>query len=696
MINYTSPIAKSFADHIWTVLSCVLLSVLPFQNIHATNADSLQLNAIIDSIDTYLYVVNKAETYINEAGQFISKKSSSLNNNQILRFIEIKYYYLLHAEKNLEVFKEFAKTDSILHLPNVDSNFISKFKYLEAYNLMILNDYESSQQKFEELLQSGKKKNILAIQIRANFSLGQLSALQKNYVLAEKFFKKSYHLSIQDSVMRNGVYNDFSELTNLSIKVKKYDQALEYAKKGLEVAIREKNHYFEANFYVNFTKIYTHYKQISKAEKYLKKAFEIHQRLGETEKSKRDIVLLKAEILSTKGDKISAIKLYESTLIEVDQIDFVHLESHLPVYEKLHSLYKEIDDYKAAYETLENLTLLNDKLSKYKKDQQLNFLEAKLKLDENKIEKELLNAKITKQEYRSQLMYLGMAGLFSILIFLVYSLKVRKDFNQRLRKKVEDRTMEIIKTNEKLRQSNTELENFNFILSHDLKEPVRNIVSFSALSRRIVKPDTKLGEYFTFIESNGKHLSQLIQDVLSYQKITNMGKNEIIFGKINTNQLIEEITETLSKTVELKKKAGFSYEDLPKVICNQNILLIVFKNLIENGIMYNKNTFPLVKISYRREEDLHVFNFEDNGIGIEKEFYEKVFMMFKKLNHKSKFKGSGLGLSISRKLLSKINGRITIIHSRINEGTIFQVSFPATLEVSTLHAEVKDNEINFN
>ena len=117
------------------------------------------------------------------------------------------------------------------------------------------------------------------------------------------------------------------------------------------------------------------------------------------------------------------------------------------------------------------------------------------------------------------------------------------------------------------------------------------------------------------------------------------------------------------------------FNNLPTIKTHKLFLFLVFKNLIENGLKYNESLFPLIKVTYFKQNRTHFFHFEDNGIGIAPQFQNRVFGMFKRLNDRGTYSGSGLGLSICKKMIEKLKGNIQIVHSEEGKGSIFQVSF---------------------
>jgi len=222
------------------------------------------------------------------------------------------------------------------------------------------------------------------------------------------------------------------------------------------------------------------------------------------------------------------------------------------------------------------------------------------------------------------------------------------------------KTIEIEEHARKLESTNKELERFAHIASHDLKTPLRNVVSFlNLIERKIVKyNDSDLKEFTYHARQGASQMFHLIQDVLEYSKVEDevvnkeeVDLNELLFGVIQKLQPeISEINGELSSC------------HLPVVQAEAEHMTQLFSHIISNGFKYNQKKKPRVKINYREQEDVHLFAISDNGIGVEKQYYDQIFEMFKRLHTTKTYEGSGIGLSICKILFPTI--RLINISSR--------------------------------
>lgn len=218
--------------------------------------------------------------------------------------------------------------------------------------------------------------------------------------------------------------------------------------------------------------------------------------------------------------------------------------------------------------------------------------------------------------------------------------------------------------------ANLQLENFAYIASHDLQTPLRSIVSFSQLLRRSLgdKLSSLEEEYLDFIVSSTKNMRSLVMDILSYSQVDVANIN---VNPLNPQELIREICHEMREDIE-EKKAIIKFEHLPNSINADYIKLKqLFQNLISNAVKFSTAARgPIVNITCQSEKDHWLFSIQDNGIGIEKEFYDKIFLIFKRLHSKKEYDGTGIGLAMVKKIVEQHEGEIWL-ESTPGEGTSF-------------------------
>lgn len=258
---------------------------------------------------------------------------------------------------------------------------------------------------------------------------------------------------------------------------------------------------------------------------------------------------------------------------------------------------------------------------------------------------------------------------------------------QKIEKLVEERTGELAKANEtlqninrELQRSNQNLEEFAHAASHDLKEPVRKIHFFTNQLKE------KLGVYlkgdeirsFSRIESATDRMRNLIDDLLLYSHVSQRPHET---ESIDLNQKVQNALEDLELDIA-EKGAQIHVEKLPEVRGYRRQLQQLFQNLISNAIKYSKKDVPpCISISashiVKDEKPYHLIAVKDNGIGFDPGYTEKIFQMFTRLHGKAEYSGTGVGLSIVKKVVENHNGFIEV-ESVVGEGSIFKVYLPAT------------------
>jgi len=227
-----------------------------------------------------------------------------------------------------------------------------------------------------------------------------------------------------------------------------------------------------------------------------------------------------------------------------------------------------------------------------------------------------------------------------------------------------------------LKDSNEELDRFASIASHDLKSPLRSIVSFASLIKLKygdILPEEGQ-EYLKIMSDNARQMNSLIEDILEYSKGNDY---EPMKGKVSLNDVVDHIVSEI-KMNEQFKNAQIVGGNLPDLFADSTLIKQLFQNIISNGLKYNNNEHPKVEITCKKESDTLHIEVTDNGIGIEKEYQDKIFEMFKRLHGKGTYEGTGIGLAICKKIMNQYNGKIWV-SSKVGLGSTFHIVLPKEL-----------------
>jgi PAS domain S-box-containing protein len=212
---------------------------------------------------------------------------------------------------------------------------------------------------------------------------------------------------------------------------------------------------------------------------------------------------------------------------------------------------------------------------------------------------------------------------------------------------------------DELAASNIELERFAYIASHDMQEPLRMITSFLQLFKKKYEDqiDETAEQYIHYAMDGADRMKKLIMDLLEYSRV---GSNKGNFEPVDPNQVVQEVINVFMDRIE-EMKATVKVGKLPATITANRIQLSqLFQNLIGNALKYHSGKSALIEIDGTEEDSHYLFSVKDNGIGIKPIFFEKIFVLFQRLHHKNEYSGTGIGLSVCKKIVERHGGKIWV------------------------------------
>jgi signal transduction histidine kinase len=225
-----------------------------------------------------------------------------------------------------------------------------------------------------------------------------------------------------------------------------------------------------------------------------------------------------------------------------------------------------------------------------------------------------------------------------------------------------------------LATSNSELEQFAYIASHDLQEPLRMVASYTELLRKRYQGrlDERADKYIDYAVEGARRMQRLINDLLEYSRV---GQKKIPHEPVDAGRAVELARLNL-KLLIAEKRAVIRVGELPMVLSNLGQLTQLFQNLIGNAIKFTEGRDPIVEIMASRDGEAWRFCVDDNGIGIEEQYLERVFGLFQRLHDRGRYEGSGIGLAISKRIVDRHGGRMWI-RSTPGTGSQFFFTLPA-------------------
>jgi signal transduction histidine kinase len=276
-------------------------------------------------------------------------------------------------------------------------------------------------------------------------------------------------------------------------------------------------------------------------------------------------------------------------------------------------------------------------------------------------------------------------------VFLKKKGKEQEEAHQKLKSRTNAMEIEILQRNKEIRNSNIALENANSALqqkaeelkrsnedlsrfaataSHDIKAPFRSVGGYLEIIRQKIgdlNKDPELKEAFSRIAASRERIATLLDDLLDFSEIA---QNQQPFTKVDLNKVLEDVIKNLEFNIRDKKASVVINGRLPEITGHYSLLIQLFQNLIANAIKFHEKREPLVSISFSKLKNGFQFSVKDNGIGIEKEYFEQIFNVFARLHTRAEYAGSGLGLAICQRIVERHGGKIWV-ESEPGQGTTF-------------------------
>jgi len=465
-----------------------------------------------------------------------------------------------------------------------------------------------------------------------NANIGKLIYIQGDLSEARNYYLKSLKL-YKENENEFGEAAMYTEIGIIHEKKKEYDKALKYYDKAMKIQIRLKLDGKLAYSCFQTAVLYEHQNQWNLASKYYQKSIQLSEKIGTKEMlskalSRKGALEIKKGITEKAKEQI---KLGFSLARELNDPELIKEAAAAKL-----TLAIATEDYKLAYEME---CLKNEINNKIKKDEE--------------IELEKQNAQIIEEQ--SDLLTLKNNELASKNEIINKQMHELEDLIQ------------------KLQESNESLNQFAAVAAHDLKAPLRNIQGFSQLlykkyTGQLPEKDIAL---FMHIINSCTSLKELIDGLLNYSKISNI---KFKLDCVDLSELVADVKNNLSNIIKETKVVLHIAEGMPMVTGQYSLLFQVFLNFMNNAIKFRRKKEGLqseiwVNSEFYNDDQIKI-SIKDNGIGIEKEHQDQIFGIFKKLHSNSEYEGSGIGLSVCKKIIERLSGKVWL-ESEKNVGTTF-------------------------
>lgn len=260
----------------------------------------------------------------------------------------------------------------------------------------------------------------------------------------------------------------------------------------------------------------------------------------------------------------------------------------------------------------------------------------------------------------------GKEHTFSVFVVDITQRKMYEGELLKERKNAEDAA-------ERLKQVNSELEQFAYTASHDLQSPLRTISGMIYLleKKKIIEPGSEGEKLFSLIKNNSNQMRMMVRDLLEYSKVDHDRSD---LSPVSILEVFGQTIELLKDDVE-KNEAEFKISEMPVILGSKSQLIRLFKNLFENSIKYRSEATPVIVVTQHTTSDYYHIQVSDNGIGFDKEHATKIFSFMKRLHSNENIPGTGIGLTVCKRIMRNHGGSISA-ESKKGEGAVFKLQFP--------------------
>ncbi len=544
------------------------------------------------------------------------KALANLKTNEFGKALKAAQSLLGLSKKHEEIEKEIIALNVIAIVSGVKGNFKIATQY------------------FQEALEKSEKIGYKFYIAQCQINIGTIYAQLHNHADALERYDAvlENHQDILDTQTKVAIFNNVG---NLNYSRNEFSTAQKYFEDALKMAETNNFKSEKALAKAQLGRTFFALEKFKEAEEFANAAAKDFEQLPNTNGHQINELNL-GNIQFKKGLTDEAIKMVEKG-IETSK-NLQDEVSQITGFQLLSKFYEQDGDFEKAFQSLSNYTELKENFTKKQRNRQFLDLEIKNAIKAKQTEIEQL---IKENELQSQLIH--KSG------------------------EVEQKNRELTSINEDLRQ-------FAYIASHDLKEPLRMISSYAQIVSRLYgdKLDENAKTYFGYMTEGVTRMNGLLDDLLKYATVgRDAGEDELI-----ELDYVVEICRVNLKVLIQESGAEITYEELPVVHATRTTLIQLMQNLISNAIKFRKEgVAPIVEVSCTENKEEYTISVKDNGIGIDKENIERIFVIFQRLHSRTTFPGSGIGLAICQKIVQRWGGTIWVT-SELGNGSSFHFTIP--------------------
>lgn len=570
-------------------------------------------------------------------------------------FIWSYYVYLYRAERNIDALTLATKLIDYSEQNNLP---LSGDYYIEAglKHIQIEHDYAQSLNLYEKALKAytrDKSENL--VYALANFA--QLYQSIEDMDNALIYNEKAYEASLQMEADYIKYYNTSSTLVSIAQIYefkKENNKANKYYKHAITDALKQNNHNLTLSNYGEYIRFLTEVNKLDSVQKYVSESESFIKLINRSNFKKEDLhlYLLNISKYGIASNNLRYIS-HPDTILNAD----LSITAEEDGYKYAITYFTNRNEPIKALNYSQSLNELYQKETDLQRKSTLELLFEKQKsaqlLEENY---NLSESTATRKLFNYILSILLVLGVFFLLLGYFSNQKTKK-----LNADIENK-------NKKITEQFNELERISYVMTHDLKEPVKTIQSFSNLIDKNHKPDmSTIGqEYFNVIKNTSNGMLKSIETLHNYLLIG----RKFELKSVDLQKTLDLAKQNLAATI-IEKKAAITNDPLPIIRCEEEQITKLFQTLISNAMKYSKpNILPEIHLSFAETEQSYNFALQDNGIGISQDNIKEIFVLFKRLHTQSDIEGSGIGLANANKIIQMHKGKIWV-DSKVNEGSTF-------------------------